>query len=279
MPRVTRPPAAAQGRAATTGLAVPGLAHPLIAPAEWAELARPGAPLHWAAFDVSRGPGTRQDPLYTEVTTRVRENGVPLLGTLDAAYGERPFGELVSDASRYLDWYHVDGFYLDRAPTGPEHAADCHWAVTTLRALLDHDAGAPRAQGGPGPAGAPPCPEPRGPGLVVLGHGIHPHPRYAELADQLVTFAGPWDRYRWSEAPPWTAAHPPSRFVHLVHSLPGLHLDGALRIARWQGAATVCLTDRTAREGTDPWAGLPGYWDRLARATAAPAEDRPPPTM
>ncbi|MFI0900135.1 spherulation-specific family 4 protein [Streptomyces sp. NPDC020983] len=262
MPRVTGSPRA---RSTGTGLAVPGLAHPLMAPAEWAELGRPGAGLRWAAFDVGRGPGSRPDPLYAEVTARVRENGVPLLGTLDAAYGDRPFGELVSDASRYLDWYRVDGFYLHRAPAGRDQAADCHWAVTTLRALLERE---PGAGGGS-----------RGSGLVVLGHGVHPHPRYAELADQLVTFAGPWDRYRWSEAPQWTAAHPPSMFVHLVHSVPGLHLDGALRIARWQGAGTVCLTDRGDRGGTDPWSGLPGYWDRLVRAAAQGAADRPPPSM
>lgn len=266
MSRLTRPPGSLPARAdAAPVLAVPGLAHPLVAPAEWAELARPGTALHWAAFDVSRGPGARPDPLYAEVVVRVRENGVPLLGTLDAEHGERPFGELVSDASRYLDWYGVDGFYVDRAPAGADRAADCHWAVTTLRALLERESG-----GGPGGPR-------RTAGHLVLGHGVHPHPSYAELADQLVTFAGPWDRYRWSEAPQWTAAHPPSRFVHLVHGLPGLHLDGALRIARWQGAGTLGLTDRGTRDGTDPWAGLPGYWDRLALAVRQGVADRPPP--
>ena len=51
-------------------------------------------------------------------------------------------------------------------------------------------------------------------------------------ADQLVVFAGPWTRYRWSEAPQWTAEYAPSHFVHLVHGLPATHLDQALRIAR-----------------------------------------------
>nr|WSX76962.1 spherulation-specific family 4 protein [Streptomyces sp. NBC_00899] len=263
MPRLTRPPRGAQARGDATGLAVPAFAHPLMAPGEWAEIARPGRSLDWAAFDVSRGPGSRPDPLYSEVTARVRDNGVPLLGLLDAARGRRPFGELVSDASRYLDWYQVDGFYLDRAPLGREDAADCRWAVTTLRALLEQQAGAGRS----------------GTGHIVLGHGIHPEPCYADLADQLVTFAGPWDRYRWSEAPLWTADHPPSRFVHLVHGLPELHLDSALRIARWQGAATVCLTDRTARDGTDPWSGLPGYWDQVAELARGGAVDGRPPTM
>ncbi|MYS22298.1 MULTISPECIES: spherulation-specific family 4 protein, partial [unclassified Streptomyces] len=99
----------------------------------------------------------------------------------------------------------------------------------------------------------------------VLAPGSHPHPGYAEFADQLVTFTGPWSRYRWSEAPEWTAAHPPSRFAHLVHSLPANHLDTALRIARWQGAGTVCLTDRSDRGGVEPWEGLPGYWNEAVR--------------
>ncbi|WP_327288876.1 spherulation-specific family 4 protein [Streptomyces sp. NBC_01198] len=263
MSRLTRSRRGVRPRGDGTGFGVPAFAHPLVAPAEWAELARPGTPLHWAAFDVARGPGSRPDPLYAEAAARVRENGVPLLGLLDAARGRRPFGELVSDASRYLDWYQVDGFYLDKAPNGRAEADDCHWAITTLRALLEREPGRGRS----------------GAGHIVLGHGTHPDPCYAGLADQLVTFAGSWDRYRWSEAPQWTALYPPSRFVHLVHGLPEAHLDDALRIARWQGAATVCLTDRTARDGTDPWEGLPGYWDRAVRLAAGDPVDRPPPTM
>lgn len=260
MSRLTRPHQwgtglrrrAGAGRDGGLGFGVPAFAHPLVAPTEWAELARPGAPLHWAAFDVARGPGTRPDPLYREVVTRVRENGVPVLGLLDCVRGTRPFGELLADASHYLDWYQVDGFYLDRAPTGRADAAECRRLVTTLRALLsaDHPEDAENGDEGDDENG----------GQIVLGHGEHPWPGYAELADQLVTFRGPWTRYRWSEAPEWTAAYPPDRFVHLVHGLSASHLDTALRIARWQGAATVCLTDRTDRDGADPWAGLPGHW-------------------
>jgi hypothetical protein len=267
-----------------TGFGVPAFAHPLVAPAEWAELARPGAPLHWVAFDVRRGPGTRRDPLYGEALGRVRENGVPVLGLLDAAYGTRPFGELVSDASHYLDWYRVDGFYLDRAPTLRSGTAECQRVVTTLRALLDGDSnsssnGDSGGECGGGTAGdtreprsgtaaGGPAPPARHP--VVLAPGCHPYCGYADFADQIVTFDGPWNRYRWSEAPQWTAAYPPTRFAHLVHGLPAAHLDTALRIARWQGAGTVCLTDRTDRDAADPWAGLPGYWHDAVRKAGRP---------
>ncbi|GAA2072306.1 spherulation-specific family 4 protein [Streptomyces albiaxialis] len=252
MPYLIRPGRArpaADGRGGGLGLAVPGCAHPMVAPMEWAELARPGVgalpgpsgacgPLQWAVLDVNAGPGARPDPYCAPAAAALRQSGVAVLGHLDMRYGSRPFGELVSDAHRFLDWYGVDGFYMARCPAVSERLMEAHRTATTVRALC-------------------------GGGHVVLEHGTYPHPGYADCADQLVTFAGSWSDYRWSQAAEWTADHPPERFCHLVHGLPRTHLEEALRIARWQGAGTVCFTDRTARGGQDPWETLPGYWDDI----------------
>lgn len=243
MPRLTPTgPRSRVGSSDRLGFGVPAYAHPLLAPQEWAELARPGTPLHWVALNVCRGPGSRPDPLYTQAVARLREAAVPVIGVLDARHGARPFAQLLADAHRYLDWYRVDGFYLDRAPAERAGLPHCRRVTAVLRALLGADGG--------------------GEGHLVLGHGRHPWPGYAEIADQLVTFCGPWTAYRWSEAPQWTADHPPERFCHLVHGMPGAHLDNALRVARWQGAATVYFTNRTDHAA---WEGLPGYWDEASR--------------
>jgi len=221
------------------GFGVPGYAHPLVAPVEWSELTRPGTPLHWVVLNVSDGPGARPDPHCLEAAGRLRNGGVRVLGHLDVTYGARAFGELVFDAQRYLDWYQVDGFFLDRCPTERTALPEVRRTAGTLRALL-------------------------GDGHIVLGHGSHPDPGYAETADQLVTFSGPWSDYRWSQVAEWTAEHPPERFCHFVHGVPRGHLDEALRVARWQGASTIYFTDRTDRGGSvDPWESLPGYWDEL----------------
>ncbi|UQA93235.1 spherulation-specific family 4 protein [Streptomyces halobius] len=226
------------------GIGVPGFAHPLLAPTEWAELLRcsgdghgTGSPVHWTVLNVSNGPGARPDPHCVPAASRLQGTGTRLIGHLDMGNGARPFGELVSDAHRYLEWYRVDGFWLDRCPTDRTQLSATRRITATLRALLD---------------GA----------HLVLGHGTHPCPGYAECADQLVTFAGPWTDYRWSQVAEWTADHPPERFCHLVHGVPRTHLDEALRIARWQGAGTVYFTDHRDRGG-DAWESLPGYWDEF----------------
>jgi hypothetical protein len=222
-----------------TGLGVPGFAHPLVAPTEWGELTRPGRPLHWAVLDVADGPGTRPDPHCLEAAGRLRNAGVRVLGHLDLTYGARAFAEVISDAQRFLDWYQVDGFLLDRCPADRTALPEIRRTVGTLRTLRD----APH---------------------IVLGHGTHPCPGYAENADQLVTFSGSWSDYRWSQAAEWTSDHPPERFCHFVHGVPRGHLEEALRIARWQGAATIWFTDRHDCGGlVDPWETMPGYWDEI----------------
>lgn len=276
MPHLTPPgetlraPAWPTGR---TGFGAPGWAHPMLAPLEWAALAQPGLPLHWAVLDVAGGPGARPDSYCLAAAARLRESGVTVLGYLGMRDGARSFGELVSDAHRFLDWYSVDGFYLAQCPTGRAQLVETARTVTTLRALCAQQrrhqdrhavgAAAPgRSPGGAG-AGALDAPPARPRAAVVSEHGTHPHPGYVELADQLVTFSGSWTDYRWSQAAEWTADHPPERFCHLVHGVPHMHIDEALRVARWQGAGTVWFTDRTDQGGQNPWEALPGFWDEL----------------
>ncbi|MFF4766550.1 hypothetical protein ACFY1V_08510 [Streptomyces sp. NPDC001255] len=230
-------------------LALPALPHPLLAPGEWAEPLRADAGVHWAVLDVGNGPGQRPDPDCLLAAGRIsnarrrRGPGAALvLGRLDLAHGAANPHLVLAQARAWRDWYRVDGYYVRRCPS------DAGWlpAVTSLLARV-------RALG---------------PAHVVLGHGVHPHPGYADLAAQLVTFAGSWGRYRWSRPPEWTADLPADRFCHLVHSLPATRVDEALRLARWQGAGTVLLTDRRPREPQEEgemgvFAALPGYWDEI----------------
>lgn len=168
---------------------------PLLAPAEWGALARAGGALHWVVLNVADGPGVRPDPHCLQAAGGLRNAGVRVLGHLDLVHGVRALAEVLSDARRHLDWYRVDGFLLDRCPAGRAELPEVRRTVDALRTLRE----APH---------------------IVLGQGIHPHPGYADHADQLVTFSGPWTDYRWSQVAEWTADHPPERFCHLVHGTP-----------------------------------------------------------
>ncbi|MGX1566182.1 spherulation-specific family 4 protein [Streptomyces sp. NPDC055506] len=242
MPHLTSTRPRTSGTELRPGVAVPGYAHPLLAPTEWGELTRPGTPLHWVVLNVADGPGARPDPHCLEAAGRLRNAGIRVLGHLDTRYSTRNFGELISDAHRFVDWYQVDGFLLERCPADHVGLPEVRRTVATLRVI-------------------------RAEAHIVLGHGIHPHPGYVELADQLVTFSGPWSDYRWSQVAEWTADHSPERFCHFVHGVPRPQLGEALGIARWQGAATIYFTDRTDRTDcggpTDPWEAMPGYWDEI----------------
>lgn len=239
MPHLTSTAADTASTDLKVGLGIPGYAHPLVAPVEWSALTRPGTPVHWVVLNVAGGPGTRPDPHCLEAVGRLRDAGVRVLGHLDATYGARAVGEVISDAHRYADWYRVGGFLLHRCPSERAALPEVRRTVGTLRALLDDP-------------------------YIVLGPGTHPHPGYAENADQLVTFSGAWSDYRWSQVAEWTADYPPERFCHFVHGVPRGHLDEALRIAHWQGAATIYFTDRTDHGGrTDAWETLPGHWDAV----------------
>ncbi|WP_179817388.1 spherulation-specific family 4 protein [Allostreptomyces psammosilenae] len=224
---------------------VPAYVHPLLAPDDWDRLARPGAPLDWVVLNVADGPGTRVDRAYVETVAALRAAGVTVLGYLDTGYGTRPSEELISDAARHLSWYRVDGFFLDQVSSGPERLNRYRGSAGALRALGARE--------------------------LVLNPGVHPHPGYLQVADQVVTFEGPWSAYRWLQAPDWVADHPPERFCHLVYGVPHRYLDAALRMCQWHGAGTALVTDRA---GTNPWEGLPGYWDAEERLLAAAPRPR-----
>src|SRR5690349_17812499 len=135
MPHLTSTAAAyATGPAVRTALGVPASAPPLVAPAQWAELSRPGTPLDWVVLNVAAGPGTRPDPHCLEAAGRLRNAGVRVLGHLDLTHGARARGDLLADAQRHLDWYRVDGFFLDRCPAGREALPEVRHALKLLRA-------------------------------------------------------------------------------------------------------------------------------------------------
>lgn len=207
-------------------LLVPLYEHPADRPADWEALIRSADRLRAVVLNPDSGPGPGADSGFLAVTHRLRDAGVPVVGYVDTDYGRRSHGEVVGDLLRYRDWYGTDGAFLDQAAGEGEFLPHYRRLAVAARA-----------------AGAR---------TLVLNHGAHPHPGYAELADVLVTFEGPWDAYQEAVVPEWTGAHSPERFCHLVYGVP----DGApaAELALSRGAAVHCAVPGA---GTHPWCSLP----------------------
>ena len=98
---------------------------------------------------------------------------------------------------------------------------------------------------------------------VALNHGAHPVETYAEHADLLGTFEGPWSAYLELTVPRWVRSRPAGQFFHLLHSVPAASFSDAIWLAARRNAGCVYVTDRG---GVNPWDRLPaGELDPQAR--------------
>jgi spherulation-specific family 4 protein len=209
-------------------LIVPAYFHPASRPAEWAWLAGQAAQVRLVVLNLANGPGTAPDAAVRPAVDRLHAAGVPVAGYVDTNYGQRPAGEALADLGRYLDWYQVTGVFFDRAPTGAEHVG--HYA-----GLAD---GARRL----------------GARVVALNHGTHPVEAYAQHADLLGTFEGPWPAYLDLAIPRWARSRPAAQFYHLPHSVPAGSFEDARWLAARRNAGCAYITDRG---GPNPWDRLP----------------------
>lgn len=198
---------------------------------EWGMLAERAADLRLVILNPASGPGTSPDPAHVAACARLLALGVTVAGYVDTDYGQRPLAAAIADLRQYRDWYQVTGVCFDRTAA---HARDLGYYAEA--------AGQARAMGVR---------------EVMFNHGTHPAPAYAEHADVIGTFEGPWSAYADLEVPAWTAAIPRRKLYHVVHSTPQEYIDDAFHLAERNRAGCVYITDRS---GGNPYDGLPADW-------------------
>jgi Spherulation-specific family 4 len=209
-------------------LIVPAYFHPACSPADWAWLAEHAAQVRMVVLNLADGPGHCPDPVVFPVLDRLRAAGVTVAGYVDTNYGQRQVRAALIDLRRYLDWYRVTGVFFDRAAAAVEQVG--------YYAGLAYQARQMGAQ------------------LVALNHGTHPAEEYAEHADLLGTFEGPWPVYVDLAVPRWARSRPASQFYHLAHSVPPESFRDAHWLAARRNVGCVYVTDN---DGDNPWDRLP----------------------
>jgi hypothetical protein len=204
---------------------VPLYAHPARDPHAWDPDALAGATV---VVNVHNGPGRAADADYREVTARLAEAEIPMIGYVDLGYSARPIADILDDVQRWSA-YPVAGVFLDQAPTTPFGIGPVALAVRVAR----------RA----------------GLFVTVLNPGAPADPVYRELEVPICTFEGSWADYK-----AWTGMGALPGDGHLVHGVPTAELETARRLMGWRGAGFGAATDR---EMPDPWGGLPSDATRL----------------
>jgi hypothetical protein len=207
---------------------VPAYFHPAVHPDQWEWLAEHAPQVRLVILNVQNGPGNTPQAPFKEVTERLRGAGVPVIGYVDTNYGNRPADQIMADLGRYLDWYEVNGVCLDRVATAAASLAYYGALSARLRTL--------------------------GAEVVFFNHGAYPAEAYAQHADLLGTFEGPWHAYRRLNVPPWTMAWPIEKFYHVVYSVPSERFGEATQLAIQRRAASVYITERG---GSNPYDRLP----------------------
>jgi Spherulation-specific family 4 len=217
-------------------LVVPAYFHPAVRPHEWALLAERAAHVRLIVLNLASGPGTQPDAAFVPTLDRLRSAGVAVAGYVDTNYGQRPAYEVLAELGQYMDWYGVADVFFDRVTVAAEHVG--HYADLTRHA---RDMGA---------------------NVVAFNHGAHPVEAYADYADLLGTFEGPWRAYIDVAVPRWARSRPAAQFFHLVYSVPLNSFSDAFLLAARRRAGCVYVTDHG---GDNPWDRLPaGEFDPQA---------------
>jgi len=212
----------------TPRLVVPAYFHPSLRPDGWEWLAEHPDRVWLVILNIINGPGTRPEPRFLAVAERLHRAGITVIGYVDTNYGQRYPEQVADELGRYLDWYPVTGVCLDRA------AASAAWLPYYAKLA----------------AGA----REMGARVVFFNHGLYPAEGYAEHADLLGTFEGPWQGYQQLDVPRWTKNWPAEKFYHVVYSVPPGHDRETVRLAVRRRAAAVYVT---GRGGVNPYDSLP----------------------
>jgi hypothetical protein len=145
----------------------------------------------------------------------------------ESTFGTRPLADVRADVAR-AEGLGVDGMFVDNVAPAPS-------SVPYYEAISRHV----RSQ--------------RGRFVVFNGAGT---PAYLRLADVLIDFEGPYDRYLTWRPPAWTRGVPAARFGQIVFGVPTT--AGARHVAalsRARRAGYVYVTDSP----------LPSPYSRLPR--------------
>lgn len=254
------------GAAQAIEVMVPAYFYPSADPAQsfWDEMtaaAAQGARIT-AIVNPNNGPGDSANADYSAAINTFRAAGGRVLGYVYTCYGRdlcvtglpstRSAQEVLADAQRYEQWYGVDGIFLDEMSNRVDELAFYTAVAQGLRSTNS--------------------------GWQIVGNpGVATPAEYLNVADTLVTFEGPSDRYAGHTREAWMDSASPQRQAHLLYNVASsADMQQLVQQAAAYNAGYVYITNDRYVPGSstepNPWDQLPSYWAAEVAAVSAVPE-------
>jgi hypothetical protein len=212
-------------------LAVPAYFYALTP--SWGTLDGPPRTADLAILNPASGPGSSADPNYVQQVAASQAAGVDVVGYVNTSYGGRSLSSVEADISRYEQWYHVNGIFLDQTATSCSTEASYYaplYAFVHAQPGLD---------------------------LTVLNPGATVPACYMAASDVVMTYEG--TAAGLASGVHTVPGYDPSRFWGVVYSAPASALSANLATLASDGFGEVFVTDQNL---PNPYGVLPGYWSQ-----------------
>ncbi|KAA3654967.1 MAG: PEP-CTERM sorting domain-containing protein [Proteobacteria bacterium] len=216
-------------------LLVPAYFYPGTHTAEWQQLTDTAArqPLS-VIINPDNGVGDAVDASHTSAINALRAAGGKVYAYVGTDWAARSFAEVTQEIDRYLDWYAVDGFFVDEVS---EYAKDLGY----FTALGHHVRTA-------------------NPALGLIGNpGTPTDISYLDIFDTLVIFEEFAHNLDQFAAPPYQHQFDAARFGLLLHGADTGTMATVIGGAAAANVGYAFVTDGVHNHNL--WQTLPSYWD------------------
>ncbi len=183
----------------------------------------------------ANGPGAAINAAYAAQVGRAKAAGSAVYGYVHTKYGARPAAEVKLDIDRHVNWYGVQGIFVDTVSVDP-----------VLLPYYADIAGHARGRG---------C-------TVAFNPGTRCLEQHAQMADYVMCSESDAATYRARTAAPWEALYA-ARMWHVVHSCPAADMPAVVALARTRAVGLLWVTDDVM---PNPYDTLPSYFTAFGAA-------------
>ncbi|MEQ1891844.1 MAG: spherulation-specific family 4 protein [Planctomycetota bacterium] len=196
--------------------------------------------LVWAIGNPASGPGASPDPTYVATFADFRRRGGRLLGYVTSSYGAKPVATLAAEADLWVQWYGVDGIFIDEMDNAPG-AHESYYATVYSTLTLAH----PSAK-------------------IVANPGVATTLDYLDgavgrCADTLCIHENSTPFLSWN-ADPWVATRPRREFYALPYATSAADWPAYVTHAFQQNVGWFYTTDDVL---PNPWDTLPVWFETM----------------